>query len=237
MHKEKPNNPLAEKLDGMNSLPEGFGFSANKVWDQIEQELQTQPAKPIWYWMRYAAAIVLLVSAATIWILQKETPIPTNSFSKQTITKNVAIPASASKMEAPELVAKKDKTVKSSGTIATSEVPESTVQVLASIPVEPSPIKDSIQTKESIAVAMNTVAMNSPVITTKPAIKSNPVRKKYPVVHLYELYREPEPIYSKTAPKKITTEETEENPITETNRTWWLSKPKPVIITTLTDNQ
>ena len=112
MHNEKPNNPLSDKLDGMNSLPEGFGFSATRVWDQLEQQLQTQPAKPKWLWMRYAAAIVLLASAATIWLLQKEIPIPTNSFTKQTITKTVEDPASTSKIEAPELLAKKEMPVK-----------------------------------------------------------------------------------------------------------------------------
>ena len=118
--------------------------------------------------------------------------------------------------------------------ISISEVPESTQLVQTSIPIEPSPIKDSIQTNESIAVAIS-----SPAVTTKPAVKSTPVRKKYPVVHLYDLYREPEPIYTKSAPKRTITE-TDESPITpvETNRSFWLSKPKPVIITTsLTDNQ
>lgn len=235
MHNEKPNNPLAEKLDGMNSLPEGFGFSATRVWDQLEQELQTQPAKPKWLWMRYAAAIVLLASAATIWFLQKETPIPTNSFSKQTITKKVAIPASASKIEALEPMAKKDKPVKNSESIATNEVPESTQLVQTNLPIEPSPIKDSIQTKETIAVAISSPV----VVTTKPSVKSTPIRKKYPVVHLYELYRESEPIYSKSAPKR-TIIETDESPVApvETNRSFWLPKTKPVIITTsLTDNQ
>jgi hypothetical protein len=126
MHNEKPNNPLSDKLDGMNSLPEGFGFSATRVWDQLEQQLQTQPAKPKWLWMRYAAAIVLLASAATIWLLQKETPLPTNSFTKQTIRKTVAIPASTSKIEAPELIAKKEMPVKKSLPISINQVPEST---------------------------------------------------------------------------------------------------------------
>lgn len=234
MHKEKPNNPLAEKLDGMNSLPEGFSFSATRVWDQLEQELQTQPAKPSWLWLRYAAAIVLLASAATIWFMQKETPIPTNSFTKQTITKKIEAPASESKIEAPEPMAKNEMPVKNTLSVSTSEVPESTQLVQTNIPIEPSPIKDSIQTNETIAVAIS-----SPIVTTKPAVKSAPTRKKYPVVHLYELYREPEPIYSKSAPKR-TIIETDESPVApvETNRSFWLPKPKPVIITTsLTDNQ
>jgi hypothetical protein len=234
MHNEKPNNPLSDKLDGMNSLPEGFGFSATRVWDQLEQQLQTQPAKPKWLWMRYAAAIVLLASAATIWLLQKETPTQTKAFTKQTISKTVEVPASASKTAAPELIAKKEMPVKNKVLVSTSMVPESTQLVQTSIPLEPSPIKDSIQTNETIAIAIS-----SPTVTTKPAVKSTPVRKKYPVVHLYELYREPEPIYTKTTPKRTITE-TDESPIApvETNRSFWLSKPKPVIITTsLTDNQ
>ncbi len=234
MHNEKPNNPLAEKLDGMNSLPEGFGFSAPRVWDQLEQELQIKKPKPIMLWLRYAAAIVLLASAATIWFLQKETPIPTNSSTKQIITKTVEDPASTSKIEVPELLAKKQMPVKNKLLISNSEVPESRQLVQTSIPIEPSPIKDSIQTNETIAVAMS-----SPAVTTKPAVKSTPIRKKYPVVHLYDLYREPEPIYTKSAPKRSITE-TDESPIApvETNRSFWLSKPKPVIITTsLTDNQ
>lgn len=234
MNKEKPNNPLAEKLDGMNSLPEGFGFSSTRVWDQLEQELQIKKPKPIMLWLRYAAAIVLLASAATIWFLQKVTPIPTNSSTKQTITKKLEYPASASKIEAPELLAKKQILVKNKVSVSNSEVPESTTLVQTSIPLEQSPIKDSIQTNETIAVAIS-----SPAVTTKTAVKSNPVRKKYPVVHLYELYREPEPIYSKTAPKRTITE-TDESPVApvETNRSFWLPKTKPVIITTsLTDNQ
>jgi len=234
MHNEKPNNPLSDKLDGMNSLPEGFGFSATRVWDQLEQQLQTQPAKPKWLWMRYAAAIVLLASAATIWLLQKQTPTQTNAFTKQTITKKVEDPASTSKIEAPELLAKKEISVKKALPISINQVPESTQFVQTSIPIEPSPIRDSIQTNESIAVAIS-----SPAVTTKPAVKSTAVRKKYPVVHIYELYREPEPIYTKSAPKRTITE-TDDSPVdpVETNRSFWLSKPKPVIITTsLTDNQ
>ncbi len=234
MHKEKPNNPLAEKLDGMNSLPEGFGFSAPRVWDQLEQELQIKKPKPIMLWLRYAAAIVLLASAATIWFLQKETPIPTKSSTKQTITKTSKNTASPRKTETPELLAKKQILVKNKVSVSNSEVPESIALVQTSIPIEPSPIKDSIQTNETIAVAIS-----SPAVTTKPAVKSNPVRKKYPVVHLYELYREPEPIYSKSAPKRTITE-TDESPVApvETNRSFWLPKPKSVIITTsLTDNQ
>ncbi len=235
MHNEKPNNPLAEKLDGMNSLPEGFGFSAPRVWDQLEQELQIKKPKPIMLWLRYAAAIVLLTSAATIWFLQKETPVPTNSFTKQTITKKVEDPASTSKIKAPELMAKKEMPVKNKVLVSTSMVPESTQLVQTSIPIEPSPIKDSIQTNETIAVAISSPV----VVTTKPSVKSAPTRKKYPVVHLYELYREPEPIYSKSAPKRTITE-TDESPVApvETNRSFWLPKTKPVIITTsLTDNQ
>lgn len=234
MHKEKPNNPLAEKLDGMNSLPEGFGFSAPRVWDQLEQELQIKKPKPIMLWMRYAAAIVLLTSAATILFLQKETPIPTKSSTKQTITKTSIKTALPRKTEAPELQAKKQILVKNKVPVSNNVVTESTALVQTNIPIEPSPIKDSIQTKETIAVAIS-----SPAVTTKPAVKSNPVRKKYPVVHLYELYREPEPIYSKSAPKRTITE-TDESPVApvETNRSFWLPKTKPVIITTsLTDNQ
>ncbi len=234
MNKEKPNNPLAEKLDGMNSLPEGFGFSAPRVWDQLEQELQIKKPKPIMLWLRYAAAIVLLASAATIWFLQKETPIPTNSSTKQTITKKLEDPTSASKIEASDLVAKNQVQEKNTIPVSTSEVPETTQLVQTSIPLEPSPIKDSIQTNETIAVAIS-----SPIVTTKPAVKSNTVRKKYPVVHLYELYSEPEPLYSKSAPKRTITE-TDESPVApvETNRSFWLPKTKPVIITTsLTDNQ
>ena len=67
MHNEKPNNPLSEKLDGMNSLPEGFGFSATRVWDQLENQLQDKKRKPM-LWLRYAAAIVLLAGDAIFWI-------------------------------------------------------------------------------------------------------------------------------------------------------------------------
>jgi hypothetical protein len=176
----------------------------------------------------------LLASAATIWLLQKQTPTQTNAFTKKTITKKLEAPDSESKIEAPELLAKKEMPVKNTMQVSTNEVPESTQLVQTIIPIEPSPIKDSIQTNETIAVAMS-----SPIVTTKPAVKSNTVRKKYPVLHLYELYREPEPIYSKSAPKRTITE-TDESPVgpVETNRSFWLPKPKPVIITTsLTDNQ
>jgi hypothetical protein len=233
MHNEKPNNPLAEKLDGMNSLPEGFGFSATMVWDQLENQLQYRKRKPM-LWLHYAAAIILLASAATIWFLQKETSIPTNSSTNQTITKTSINTVSPRKTEAPELLAKKQILVKNKVSVSNSEVPESTALVQTSIPIEPIPIKDSIQTKGSIAVAIS-----SPIVITKPAIKSTVVRKKYPVIHLYDLYHEPEPIYSKTAPKRTITE-TDESPAApvETNRSFWLPKPKPVIITTsLTDNQ
>jgi len=82
MDNEKPNNPLAEKLDGMNSFPEGIGFSATRVWDQLENQLQDKKRQPM-RWLRYAAAIVLLAGAAILWIMQRETAAPKEIFTKQ----------------------------------------------------------------------------------------------------------------------------------------------------------
>ena len=239
MHNEKPNNPLAEKLDGMNSLPEGFGFSANRVWDQLENQLQDKKRKPM-LWLRYAAAIVLLAGAALFWILEKEVATPKDSFTKQSIEQAPNHQPSPIKIEttpateAPELIVKQQTTITNNDLVSNQTEPTNIAIVPSTIPVETSPIKDTAQQITTIAAAMS-----SPVLATKPTNKSTVVRKKYPVVHLYELYREPEPIYSKTAPKRTITE-TDESPVApvETNRSFWLPKPKPVIITTsLTDNQ
>ncbi|MEQ1625149.1 MAG: hypothetical protein ABL870_10685 [Sediminibacterium sp.] len=240
MHNEKPNNALSEKLDGMNSLPEGFGFSDTRVWDQLEQQLQDKKRKPM-LWLRYAAAIVLLAGAAIFWILQKEVATPTDSFTKQSTEQTpvnhqspIKIEA-PKKTEAPELIAKQQITVTKNDLVSNQTEPTTIAMVPTTIPVETSPIKDTAQRVETIAAANI-----SPVIASKPANKSAVVRKRYPVIHLYDLYKEPEPSYTKTSTKKQITEESEENLINtqESNRTWWLSKPKPVIITTsLTDNQ
>lgn len=244
MHNEKPNNPLAEKLDGMNSLPEGFGFSANRVWDQLENQLQDKKRKPM-RWLRYAAAIVLLAGAALYWILQKDAATTKEVFSKQS-TKQAPINTPTSIPSAAVIIATtakkilEPKTIHQQGVLvseksmATNNIePLAIAQVPTTIPIETSPIRDTVQPITTIAAAVN-----SPTPTTKPTNKSVVVRKKYPVVHLYELYKEPEPSYTKSAPKRPMVE-TDENPIapTETNRSFWLPKPKPVIITSLTDNQ
>jgi hypothetical protein len=238
MHNEKPNNPLAEKLDGMNSLPEGFGFSATRVWDQLENQLQVKKRKPI-LWLRYAAAIVLLAGAAIFWILQKEVATPKDSVTKQSIEQAPINQQSPIKIEttqeteATEQIVKKQTTVTNNDLVSNKTEP-TTIAMVSTIPVETSSIKDTAQRMETIATAIS-----SPVIATKPANKSAVVRKKYPVVHLYELYKEPEPSYTKNVPKKQSNLETEEplNYTQEPNKTWWLPKPKPVIITSLTDNQ
>jgi hypothetical protein len=239
MHNEKPNNPLSEKLDGMNSLPEGFGFSATRVWDQLENQLQDKKRKPI-LWLRYAAAIVLLAGAAIFWILQKEVATPKDSFTKQNVEQAPIHQPSPIKIEttpetkSSDLIVKKQITVTNNDLVSNQTEPTTIALVPTTIPVETSPIKDTAQQIATIAAANI-----SPVIATKPANKSAVVRKKYPVIHLYDLYKEPEPSYTKNSSKKQITEETEENLINtqESNRTWWLSKPKPVIITSLTDNQ
>lgn len=239
MHNEKPNNPLSEKLDGMNSLPEGFGFSATRVWDQLENQLQDKKRKPM-LWLRYAAAIVLLAGAAIFWILEKEVATPKDSFTKQSIKQapiNIPLPINKEaprKTEATELIVKQQTTVTNNDMVSNNSEPITTALVPTTIPVETSPIKDTAEQIATIAVAMS-----SPVIATKPANKSAVVRKRYPVIHLYDLYKEPEPSYTKSPTKKQITEESEENLINtqESNRSWWLSKPKPVIITSLTDNQ
>lgn len=236
MHKEKPNNPLAEKLYGMNSLPEGFGFSATRVWDQLEQQLQEKKRTPM-LWLRYAAAIVLLASVGIFWMLMQGEPIPTKAIVRQIQVAPKSIKPSLKKLDQTVTDSKSNNQIVRTKFVKPANDPVQTTVNTASTQQEV-PVTEAIAAVNPTMVATSNPSIVSiAVVSTKPAVKSTPVRKKYPVVHLYELYREPEPIYSKTAPKKITTEETEENPITETNRTWWLSKPKTVIITTLTDNQ
>lgn len=244
MHNEKPNNPLAEKLDGMNSLPEGFGFSATRVWDQLENQLQEKKRQPM-LWLRYAAAIVLLAGAAILWIMQRETAAPKEIFTKQSkeqapINTPTTIPIEAAKkstipnkMQEPT-THRQDVLVTEKSLAASNIEPTSIAKLPTTIPVESSPFKDSAQNVATIATAIS-----SPVIATKPTNKSATIRKRYPVVHLYDLYREPEPSYTKSAPKKQSNLETEETPVNtqESNKTWWLPKTKPVIITSLTDNQ
>ena len=248
MHNEKPNNPLAEKLDGMNSLPEGFGFSATRVWDQLENQLQEKKHQPM-LWLRYAAAIVLLAGAAILWIMQRETTAPKEIFSKQSkeqapINTPTSIPIEAAKkstipnkMQEPT-THRQDVLVSEKSLAASNIAPTIIAKLPTTIPVEPSPNKDSVVSSVQTVTTV-VAAVSNTIPATKPSNKSTTIRKRYPVVHLYDLYREPEPSYTKSAPKKQSNLETEETPVNtqESNKTWWLPKTKPVIITSLTDNQ
>lgn len=234
MHNEKPNNSFSEKLDGMNSLPESFDFSANKVWGQIENQLQAKQRNPMILWLRYAAAIVLLAGPAIFWILQKEALVPKEISAKINTTKIPVKIKEPTKIKQAKLIAKKSFVFPNRILVSTSVVSEPIAMVSTTIPIQTSSIKDSSQVEET-----KTAAVNSLVIATKATIKSTVVRKKYSVIHLYDLYNEPEPSYTKNAPKKQSNLETEEPLIytQEPNKTWWLPKPKQVIITSLTDNQ
>jgi hypothetical protein len=233
MHNEKPNNSFSEKLDGMNSLPESFDFSANKVWDQLENQLQAKQRNPMILWLRYAAAIVLLAGPAIFWILQKEPIVPKEISAKINNTKVPVKIKEPTKTKQAKFIEKKSFDNTNSILVSTSLVSEPTDMVPSTIPIQTSPIKDLGHVEETI-----TAAENSPVIATKATIKPTVVRKKYSVIHLYDLYSEPEPNYTKNAPKKQSTLEKDEPLIytQEPNKTWWLPKPKQVIITSLTDN-
>jgi hypothetical protein len=238
MNNEKQNNPLAEKLDSMNSLPEGFGFSATRVWDQLENQLQDKNGKPI-LWLRYAAAIVLLAGAAIFWVFQKEAPITKDASVNQINLQSPIKIKTSTKTKALDVIAKSQITVINkpifSNKILVSNKIESTIAIVpTTIPIIISPIKDSVQVGETIAATFS-----NPVIVTKATTKPTVIRKKYPVIHLFDLYSEPDPSYTKSASKKQSNLSTEEPFIynQEPNRTWWLPKPKTVIITTLTDNQ
>lgn len=241
MHNEKPNNPLAEKLDGMNSLPESFGFSATRVWDQLENQLQEKKRQPM-LWLRYAAAIVLLAGAAFLWMMQRETAAPKEIFTKQSkeqapINTPTTIPIEAAKKSTIPNKIQEPTTHRQDVLVTEKSLAASNIEPTI-ISVEPSNVKESavssVQTISTVAASVG-----NPVPTTKPTNKSATIRKRYPVVHLYDLYREPEPSYTKSAPKKQSNLETEETPVNtqESNKTWWLPKTKPVIITSLTDNQ
>lgn len=234
MDNEKPNNSFSKKLDGMNSLPESFEFSANKVWEQLENQLQARQRKPMMLWLRYAAAIVLLAGPASFWILQKEALVPKQISAKLNTTKIPVKLKEPTKTKQAKLIAKKSFVVTNRILVSTNLVSEPIAMISTTSPIQISPVKDSVQVEKII-----TAPVNSPVIATKATIKSTVVRKKYSVIHLYDLYNEPEPNYTKNVPKKQSNLETEEPLIytQEPNKTWWLPKPKQVIITSLTDNQ
>jgi len=82
MKTEKQNNLIQEAVTDLHQLPEGFSFNANKVWQQLENELQPkQKNKSLVFYM--AAAVVLLVLISTFSLFQPHQTIKLGLIHKQ----------------------------------------------------------------------------------------------------------------------------------------------------------
>jgi hypothetical protein len=231
---ENQNKSLGEKLQDLDQMPKGFEFSSDAVWQQLETKLLQQKKKSGFRIQRkylVAASLLLIISLTAVLMVSKQNrPIQSNLVSKQipvrinvSSKKTIDVKIQPTKKEVRNyLPTKKNTTV----------LPViNTNQDLAI--TEPATIIQSQPISETVAT--NTIAAVATVVEKKQPI----VAKRLPIIHINELSRAPEPMYSKSNNKNIYFNEVEEAPSSnEHPKSWWQPKPKPVNpILSLTDNQ
>ncbi len=231
---EDQNNGFGQKLRDLDQIPDGFEFSSDAVWNKLEAKLtqQKKPA-PIWVVRKFlaAASLVLVLSLITVLLLRRQSkPDQTNLVSKQipfiisnkpsTETVNIVPKTSKKSIENSKPIHKKE----SDQPIDSSALIKNELAV-----AEPAP------TISSALFSINSVAASSLVVEKKQPIAV----KRLAVIHINELGKTAEPIYSKSTNKNVYLNEVEEAPlISEHPKPWWQPKPKPVNpIISLTDNQ
>ncbi|MCX6207354.1 MAG: hypothetical protein NTZ19_14015 [Bacteroidetes bacterium] len=236
---ENQNKPISEKLQGFDQIPDGFEFSSDAVWQQLETKLMLQKKQTGFHIAsKYlvAASLILAISLMAILLLRKNVDraqkgiiakqiSQPNEVAKKT-TENVASKIQLNKKETNNF-----KPVKNFQKVALTEDSKSTANELVV-----SKSKPNIQ-NQTISETANANAI-SPVVAVVE--KKQPiVSKRLPIIHINELSRAPEPIYSKSNNKNIYLNEVEEAPLlTEHPKPWWQPKPKPINpIISLTDNQ
>lgn len=231
---ENQNKSMGEKLQAFDQVPEGFDFSSDAVWQELETKLhQGKKQNGFATTKKYLVAASLLLAVSLIIIL-----LITNhnsSANSELVAKKIPLPTMVQEKKPQE------ETMQPTKNVAHNNIPikkkdivipeKETVHDLAI--TEPLPIKESQPITET------------PANSTIPSIaiiveKQQPIVKKHlPIIHINELNRAPEPMYSKNNNKNIYLNEVEETPASnEHPKSWWQPKPKPVNpIISLTDNQ
>ncbi|HEX2534836.1 MAG TPA: hypothetical protein VHK69_13920 [Chitinophagaceae bacterium] len=62
MPSAKPNNPIAQKLEGLDEVPGGFRFRPDTTWNRLESALAPAPGRRKKQALLYAAALLFLLA-------------------------------------------------------------------------------------------------------------------------------------------------------------------------------
>jgi hypothetical protein len=67
---KRENKEIADKLDSLEGLPEGYEPNINSKWALVEEVLdeQKKTKRPGFIWMSIAAGLLLLISVSGVWI-------------------------------------------------------------------------------------------------------------------------------------------------------------------------
>lgn len=236
---ENQNKPISEKLQDFDQMPDGFEFSSDAVWKELETKLMLQKKQTGFHIAsKYlvAASLIVAISLMAILLLPKNVDRAQSGIIAKQISQPNKVATNTTENVASEIQLNKKKTnnfkpVKNFQKVVLTADTKSTTNELAvseSMPI--------IQ-NQTISETANTNSTSSVVAVVE---KKQPiVTKRLPIIHINELSRAPEPIYSKSNNKNIYLNEVEEAPLlTEHPKPWWQPKPKPVNpIISLIDNQ
>jgi hypothetical protein len=232
----KYDNELRDKINDMQSVPDNFVFNPAAKWQEIENRLTNNMPKPKIAWWYWAAASIVLFVSSLVWLSNSK---PTNSFTKLNTSK-VSFTNSTKSTNQILSQFKQHKTATAKAKIAASKA--NLVNNLApkedNISIE-NTANTAIQPTTNITVDSATTAATNTSVVSKALI----IKPKRKVIHISELVAGiPEPeVITKRDDKHIAPQEEQTTP-TETNKSWWLFKPKPTTVntftnTSLTDNQ
>jgi hypothetical protein len=232
----KYDNELREKIEGMNDVPSAFTFNPSAKWQQLENKLQPSPSKKRIVWWYWAAASLFIIFSTLLWLNGgNHTEVATTSNSSKIITPRI------NKIQQNAIV-KQSKTHESIS-LKTTKTSVNNIAAIAdkadTVEVEKMPVLTvSNLMVADIANMVDTVVQKNN--TKAVVVNAKPKRK---VIHINELGMQlPEPVViTKRDDKHIAPQEEQTTPI-ETNKNWWLFKPKPTTVntftnTSLTDNQ
>lgn len=190
---QQGSNNIQDRLNELDAMPEGFEFSSNRVWQNIETGFQPKK-KQRFPWLYIAAAAALLIAFFTI--------LPTEKKVDPVVVRNKNIDQQAPVVETVTSTVKpvitKEKINDQSGknvVTAKQDPVKKTIIPPVKIIVAPDPIISTVIEKDAPAVKQNDIAI-APVPATKPITK-RPLK----VLHLNELHKA-ETQYAETPVKK-----------------------------------
>lgn len=177
------NDVIREKLNSLDTLPEGYSPNLTSKWEVLEAGLgeKTERKKPVLFWVKRistVAAIALFIGGSGVLLIQR----PNKPVKQKAQLKEVISPVD----EQPVLVVNKNtKPVISRRTKTAGKQPESVVKPLPVKANEEGPVSETftqmqepMQETEAVATATNErvkrparfteVDFNEPVITAQP---------------------------------------------------------------------